>query len=125
MSRNDHSDVEDWAPAALQEALDVLDDWLQEASVVIIVVIVILVAVPAVSLPLRLLARLPVLRDRRSPSVALGGVGEWLLSLLRGEEDAVVGGEGGHGVEEVGHFEEVEHLYYEQSMVNTILTPRI
>lgn len=74
MSRNDHSDVEDWTPAALQEPLDVLDDGLQEASVVIIVVIVILVVVPTVPLTLRLLAHLSVLRNRRGPSVALGGV---------------------------------------------------
>lgn len=73
MSRNDHSDIEDWTPTALQEPLDVLNNWLQEASVVIIVVIVVLV-VPTVAFTLGLLASLLVFGSRGSPSVALGGV---------------------------------------------------
>lgn len=72
MSRNNHSDVEDWAPAALQEPLNVLNNGLQEASVVIIVVVVILV-VTAAALTLRLFAHLFFLGNRRSTSVALGG----------------------------------------------------
>jgi Tfp pilus assembly protein PilO len=39
---SDHSDIEDWAPATLEEALKVLDDWLQEATIVIIIIIVVL-----------------------------------------------------------------------------------
>jgi hypothetical protein len=38
---SDHSDIEDWAPATLEEALKVLDDWLQEATIVIIIIIVV------------------------------------------------------------------------------------
>lgn len=42
MDSSDHSDIEDWAPATLEEALKVLDDWLQEATIVIIIIIVVL-----------------------------------------------------------------------------------
>lgn len=63
MSRNDHSYVEDWTPAALQETLNVLNNGLQEASVVIIVVVIVLV-VPTTTLAFGLLTYLTILGNR-------------------------------------------------------------
>lgn len=60
MDSSDHSDIEDWTSAALEEALKILNDWLEEAAVVVIVVVVVFVIALALALP-----PLPVLALRR------------------------------------------------------------
>jgi hypothetical protein len=76
---SDHSDIEDWASAALEEALKILNDWLEEAAIVVIVVVVVFIVALALAMSPR-----PVLalRRRRGPPLLLRRVGERLLCGL-------------------------------------------
>ena len=67
----DHSNISDWVPAALDEALQILDDRLQKPSIAVIIIVV---------LVLLALAFLPSLLSgfggRRVVLVSLGGMEE-------------------------------------------------
>lgn len=66
---DDHSNISDWIPASLDEALQILDDRLQEPSIVVIIIIVLVLLV---------LALLPSLLSgfcgRRVVLVSFGGM---------------------------------------------------
>lgn len=98
----DHSNISDWIPASLDEALQILDDGLQESSVVVIVIIAFVLLV---------LALLPSLLSGfagwRAEPVFFGGVEE---RGVRVDGCAgVVVCERGHGVDEVGEIDEMKH----------------
>lgn len=66
---DDHSNISDWIPASLDEALQILDDRLQEPSIVVIIIIVLVLLVLALLPPL-----LSGFCGRRVVLVSFGGM---------------------------------------------------
>jgi len=84
---SDHSDVEDRTPAALEEALKVLDDGLEEATIVIIIILIVLFIVLSFTL---LSGSFLFLGNWRNALLFLGRVRQG-LSILSSKAHILVG----------------------------------
>ena len=78
MDSSDHSDVEDPSPAALEEALKVLDNGLEEATIVIIIILIVLFIVLSFTL---LSGSFLFLRNRQNALVFFGRIRQGLSIL--------------------------------------------